>query len=233
MKNSHAHMHVFTFQSSCRSFSLLCSRCLVRNNIRAGSTATPAPVKVSENAGDVASASPVGEDYHFVHIDDSHHMSACWHCLWSVCLCFWRTRDIVCELVLLCWRMSKESMVLFALFDVTTKYILIFAEEEKLSHIAAKLLGTALVLSLGYVGYEEYQHMTSGHHFHPPPYRYLKIRTASYPWPNDDCNLFDYDCNRLATLAKSRAEKWKQVTGVSFGRAIFFLLRNILHSDSF
>ena len=77
MKNSHAHMHVFTFQSSCRSFSLLCSRCLVRNNIRAGSTATPAPVKVSENAGDVASASPVGEDYHFVHIDDSHHMSAC------------------------------------------------------------------------------------------------------------------------------------------------------------
>merc|ERR1719265_1079981 len=128
--------------------SATASRCLVRNNIRAGSTATPAPVKVSENAGDVASASPVGEDYHFVHIDDSHHM-----------------------------------------------------KEEKLSHIAAKLLGTALVLSLGYVGYEEYQHMTSGHHFHPPPYRYLKIRTASYPWPNDDCNLFDYDCNRLATLA--------------------------------
>merc|ERR1719163_738687 len=137
----------------CLARSAAASRFALQSNVRAGSTAAPTPVKLSNTPG-VCSASPVKEEYHFVHVNDPHHNS-----------------------------------------------------EEKLSHIAAKLLGSALVVSLLYVGNDEYKHLTSHHEFHAPAYRYLKIRTASYPWENDDCNLFDFKCHKMARLAKARAEK--------------------------
>ena len=50
------------------------SRLALQSNGRAFSAAVsnPTPVKISGTPG-VCSAAPVGEDYHFVHIEDHHH----------------------------------------------------------------------------------------------------------------------------------------------------------------